>query len=266
MKKKRNRGPGWTVILVPPRPGARTREVTVSNRSLITVGTVAFFIIAGAATYTGETSNYAATTADRLAESQRFVVGLLDSVQILEAMAARAAKLPPKDMMMPVASYQITSSFASSRLHPILDIFRAHKGVDLAAPRGTPIVAPAAGRVKSVGWHLGYGLTIELTHSGDVETLYGHCSSAVVKVGDLVSAGAQIGTVGSSGLATGPHVHFEVHSHGLQVDPIKFLAASRDSLAQARAVRGEVTPQRAAGGGGGGGGGNDAGGLDSPHR
>src|SRR3954470_14773823 len=104
MKKKKKRSPGWTVILVPPKPGARTREVSVSNRSLISVGTVAFLIIAGAATYTGETQSYAASTADRLAESQRFVVGLLDSVQILEAMAARAAKLPPKDMMMPVSS------------------------------------------------------------------------------------------------------------------------------------------------------------------
>jgi murein DD-endopeptidase MepM/ murein hydrolase activator NlpD len=259
---KRRRSPGWTVILVPPTPGGRTREVTVSTRSLMTVAMVAFFIVAGAATWTGETTSYAASTADRLAESQRTVVGLLDSVQILEAMAARAAKLPPKDMMMPVATAQITSSFSSSRWHPVLDIFRAHKGVDLAAPRGTHIVAPAAGRVKSVGWRLGYGLTIELTHSGEVETLYAHCNSALVRVGDVVAAGATIGTVGASGIATGPHVHFEVHSHGHQVDPIKFLAASRDSVAQARAVRGEPTLPKVVGAGGGG---ND-GGLDSPHR
>lgn len=263
MKKKRNRGPGWTVILVPPKPGARTREVSVSNRTLISVGTMAFLVIAGAATYTGETTSLAANTADRLAESQRTVVGLLDSVLILEAMAARASKLPPKDMMMPVASAQITSGFKSSRLHPLLDIFRAHKGVDLAAGRGTRIIAPASGRVKSVGWRLGYGITVEIQHTGDVVTLYAHCERALVKVGDMVSGGATIALVGSTGLATGPHVHFEVHSHGRSVDPIKFLAASRDSVAQARAVRGEP-PLRAVGAGAGGA--NDGGGADSPHR
>src|ERR1044071_51114 len=96
---KRSPGPGWTVILVPPKPGAPTRQVTVSTRSLITVGTVALMVVAGAATYTGETTKLASNTADRLAESQRFAAGLIDSVQILQAMAARAAKLPPKDML-----------------------------------------------------------------------------------------------------------------------------------------------------------------------
>lgn len=264
---KKNRGPGWTVILVPPKPGAPTREVTVSTRSLVTVGTVAFFLVAGASTYTGQTTSLAANTAARLAESQATVVGLLDSVLILEAMAARAAKLPPKDMMMPVATAQITSSFKSSRLHPMLNIFRAHKGVDLAANRGTRIVAPAAGRVKSVGWRLGYGLTVEVEHTGEVVTLYAHCNTALVRVGDRVAAGAAIATVGSSGLATGPHVHFEVRSHGRSVDPIRFLAQSRDSVAQARAVRGEPPLRGAgAGAGAGAGGGSDGGGLDSPHR
>jgi murein DD-endopeptidase MepM/ murein hydrolase activator NlpD len=257
MKKKG--APGWTLILVPPRPGAPTRAVTVSTRSLLTVGTVAFLMVAAAATYTGGTTSLAASTADRLAESQRTVVGLLDSVQILEAMAARAAKLPPKDMLMPVASARISSGFSANRLHPVLDIFRAHRGVDLAAARGTNIVAPAAGRVRSVGWKLGYGQTVELEHSGDVTTLYAHCNSTLVRKGDRVAAGAVIATVGSTGLATGPHVHFEVFSKGRSVDPIRFLAASRDSVAQARAVRGDTS--RAVAGSG-----NDGGSLDSLRR
>jgi murein DD-endopeptidase MepM/ murein hydrolase activator NlpD len=261
---KRNRAPGWTLILVPPRPGARTREVTVSTRSLLSVGSVAFLLVAGAATYTGETTNLAASTADRLAESQRTVVGLLDSVQYLGALATRAAKLPPKDMIMPVAGY-ITSGFNSSRLHPILDIFRAHKGVDLAAEAGTRIVAPAAGRVKSVGWRFGYGLTVEIQHTGDVVTLYAHCQKAFVHVGDAVSTGQAIAAVGSSGLATGPHVHFEVINHGNSVDPIKFLAASRDSVAQARALYGVPSKPRGSAGAVAGGS-NDGGSLDSPHR
>lgn len=262
-RRKKNRGPGWTVILVPPKPGARTRQVTVSTRSLITVGTVALMIVAGAATYTGETTKLASSTADRLAESQRTVVGLIDSVQILQAMAARAAKLPPRDMMMPVAQAHITSSYKSSRLHPILDIFRAHKGVDLAAERGSPIVAPAAGRVKSVGWRIGYGITVEVEHSGNVVTLFAHCEKALVKVGDHVNAGQTIARVGSTGLATGPHVHFEVHRFGRQVDPIRFLAETRDTVAAARVIRGEVPlPGPASAGAGGGDGSN----LDSPHR
>src|SRR3954447_974505 len=124
-KRKRNPGPGWTVILVPPRPGAPTRQVSVSTRSLISVGTVALMIVAGAATYTGETTKLANHNADRLAESQRAVVDLIDNLQILQAIAGRRAKLPPKDMIMPLAQAQIPSTFKSSRLHPILDIFRS---------------------------------------------------------------------------------------------------------------------------------------------
>lgn len=237
MKKKasgsrlRRRG-AWTVILVPPHPTAPARRVSVSTRSLATIGLVALAFVGAAATWTGENSSIAATTADRLAESQRMVVALLDSVRTLTGVAdaARAARLPPRNMIMPVAG-RITSRFTKSRLHPILAIFRAHKGVDLAAPEGTRIVAPAAGRVSSIGWHFGYGLTVELQHSGDIATRYAHCRSALVHVGDLVSAGDPIATVGESGLATGPHVHFEVLVHGTQVDPIHFLAASRDTAA-----------------------------------
>ena len=262
-KRRKNRGPGWTVILVPPRPGAPTRQVTVSTRSLIAVGSVALMIVAGAATYTGETTKLANTTADRLAESQRTVVGLLDSVQILQAMAARAAKLPPRDMIMPVAQAHITSSFKSSRLHPILDIFRAHKGVDLAANRGTPIVAPATGVVKSVGWRVGYGITVEMEHSGNVVTLFSHCEKALVKVGDRVNAGDVIARVGSTGLATGPHVHFEVKRFGRAVDPIRFMAETRDTVAAARVIRGEVPLPRPTSVGAGG---TDGGNLDGPNR
>lgn len=262
MKPRKN--PGWTVILVPPKPGARTREVTVSTRSIISVGTVALMIVAGAATYTGETTNMAANTADRLAESQRTVVGLLDSVQYLGALAARAATLPPKDMIMPVAG-MITSGFSASRYHPILDMFRAHKGVDLAADAGTHIVAPAAGRVRAVGYRFGYGLTVEVQHSGDVVTLYAHCQESFVHPGDLVTSGQSIAAVGSSGLATGPHVHFEVISHGVSVDPIKFLAASRDSAAQARALYNGV-PKSSRGAAGAAAGAPDGGSLDSAHR
>jgi murein DD-endopeptidase MepM/ murein hydrolase activator NlpD len=222
------------VILVPPRSGAPTRQVTLSTRTLATVGTVALAFVAAAATWTGETSRIAANTADGLAESQRTVVALLDSVATLRALAVRASHLPPRDMIMPVNG-EITSGFSISRLHPILGIFRSHTGVDVSAPTGTHIVAPAPGRVRYTGYRFAYGLTIEVEHSGGIITRFAHCRSFLAKVGDQVNVGDAIATVGTSGLTTGPHVHFEVLRNGQPVDPIKFIATSRDSAAFERA-------------------------------
>ncbi|CAN5176398.1 hypothetical protein BH23GEM2_BH23GEM2_20680 [soil metagenome] len=229
MSSRKDRRAVWTVVLVPPRPDARTHQLTVRARTVIAVGTFTLALVAGAATWTGETSNIAATTADRLAESQRTVVALLDSVHVLGDLLAseRTKRLPPRNMMMPVSG-RISSNFARSRMHPVLRIFRPHRGVDIAAPAGTRIVAPAAGRVRFVGRRPGHGLIVELAHTGGVVTRYGHCRSALVKVGDEVAMGEPIATVGSSGLTTGPHLHFEVLTRGTSVDPIKFLAASRE--------------------------------------
>ncbi len=196
------------------------------------LGSVLFVVVATAATWTRETTFIAASSADKLAESQRMVVGLLDSVDALGALVAqeRAARLPPRNMVMPVSG-RISSRFATSRMHPILDIFRAHRGVDVAAPHGTRIVAPAAGRVRFVGWRVGYGLTIELEHSGGVVSRLAHCGKSLVKVGQRVALGTPVATVGATGVATGPHVHFEVLTLGRSVDPIKFLASSRSVVA-----------------------------------
>jgi murein DD-endopeptidase MepM/ murein hydrolase activator NlpD len=109
----------------------------------------------------------------------------------------------------------IGSAFASSsfgfRLHPILGIWRLHAGQDLAAPEGTPVVAALAGRVVSSGLAGGYGLAIEVEHdSPRRRTLYGHLSELYVKPGARVRQGEVIGRVGSTGLSTGPHLHFEL--------------------------------------------------------
>jgi murein DD-endopeptidase MepM/ murein hydrolase activator NlpD len=170
-------------------------------------------------------------------------------------------------MIMPVAG-RITSGFSASRLHPILDMFRAHKGVDLGADAGTDVVAPAVGRVISVDHHFGYGLVVQVLHSGSVVTLYAHLQKSYVRVGEPVKQGQVIAAVGSSGLATGPHLHFEVIDHGESVDPIKFLARSRDSVAQTRALyQGlERAPKGAAPTNAGAGGGTEGGLQDSAHR
>ena len=131
------------------------------------------------------------------------------------------ASAPDAGVVLPVLG-RITSRFARSRFHPILRIFRPHYGVDVAAAAGTPIVVPAGGRVKSVGRHLGSGLVVEIDHGNGVVTRYLHCRSALVRPGETVAEGSIIATVGSSGLATGPHLHFEVLVHDEPVDPLRY--------------------------------------------
>lgn len=117
---------------------------------------------------------------------------------------------------------RIASTFSRSRRHPILHIIRPHLGVDLAAPRGTRISAPAAGRVTFVGHKFGFGLVVEIRHTATVSTRYAHMRAATVHTGDQVGRGMQIGTVGSSGITTGPHLHYEIIVNGRQVDPLRY--------------------------------------------
>ena len=242
--------PAWTVIVVPPTPSAAPRRLGVKMRTVRML--VMYLATAAACLVIWETgrSEAAALAAERLAEARVEILALRDTMQTLRTvtMAERIRNSPPVDMIMPVSG-SVSSRFSHSRFHPILQIFRAHTGVDLAAPAGTPIVAPAAGTVRSVGRRFGYGLTIELSHTGGVVTRYAHCRSANVKPGQQVAAGAQIGTVGSSGLATAPHLHFEVIVRGTAVDPIKFVAATRQPPATTPAApaanepAGPVPPQ-----------------------
>ena len=226
--------PAWTVIVVPPTTSAAPRRLGVKMRTVRML--VMYLATAAACLVIWETgrSEAAALAAERLAEARLEIFALRDTMQTLRtaSMAERIRNSPPVDMIMPVSG-SISSRFSHSRFHPLLQIFRAHEGVDLAAPSGTPIVAPAGGTVRSVGRRFGYGLTIELVHTGGVVTRYAHCRSAIVKPGQRVEEGTQIGTVGSSGLATAPHLHFEVLVKGTAVDPIKFVAATRQPAAPA---------------------------------
>jgi murein DD-endopeptidase MepM/ murein hydrolase activator NlpD len=119
---------------------------------------------------------------------------------------------------MPVHG-RLTSGFGE-RFHPILGYERFHAGVDLGAPLGTPIVAAADGRVVSAGWRGGYGRAVQIAHSGGLDTLYGHMSRIAAAPGEMVRRGEVIGYVGSSGLSTGPHLHFEVTKDGRPVNPL----------------------------------------------
>ena len=219
--------PAWTLIIVPPTPTGSPRRVGVKKRTLRLVAIVLLTMVGVPWLWTLAASENAGEMADRLAAEQRLTVALQDTVVSLRAasLAAAQGKLPPVGMEMPVNG-EITSRFTRSRFHPILQVFRAHRGVDLGAPLGTLIHAPAVGKVTSVGRRIGYGLVIEIAHTGGVVTRYAHLRSARVQEGDNVAMGQTIGTVGESGLATAPHLHFEVLVHGVAVDPIMFIAST----------------------------------------
>lgn len=127
----------------------------------------------------------------------------------------------PGQLVRPVPG-KITSPFGP-RFHPILGYTRMHTGIDMTAPLGQSIRAGAAGRVLIASTYGGYGLTVIIDHGGGMTTLYAHQSRVFVVAGEQVDAGEVIGEAGSSGLATGPHLHFEVRLSGTPVDPAGYL-------------------------------------------
>ncbi len=117
----------------------------------------------------------------------------------------------------------LSSGFSKSRMHPILNRMRPHEGIDIAAPKGTPIFAAAKGRVVRAGWEAGYGLTVEIDHGYGYTTLYGHASKLLVRRGQQVSRGDVIAQVGSTGIATSSNLHYEVQINGIPQNPINFV-------------------------------------------
>jgi len=127
---------------------------------------------------------------------------------------------------MPVKGYAINSPFGLRKL-AIEAHARAHKGVDIAAPRGTTVFPAAEGEVVRTGYDAGgYGNFIEVRHPNGLTTLYGHLSRIDVATGEAVAADRRIGLVGSTGYSTGPHLHFEVRRDGGQVNPTKVVGRS----------------------------------------
>lgn len=116
--------------------------------------------------------------------------------------------------------YRISSRFQKNRFHPVQKRFKAHKGTDYAAASGTPIVTTASGTVERTGYTAGNGNYVKVKHSGTYSTQYLHMSKILVRNGQRVSQGDVIGKVGSTGLATGPHVCYRFWKNGVQVDPL----------------------------------------------
>lgn len=117
-----------------------------------------------------------------------------------------------------------TSSGYGLRTHPVLGGTRAHKGIDLAAPTGTPVYATADGVIGKAEWFSSYGLFVAIDHGADLETRYAHMSRLAVAAGERVKKGDVIGYVGSTGRSTGPHLHYEVRVAGNAVNPIPYMA------------------------------------------
>ncbi|MEW6330236.1 MAG: peptidoglycan DD-metalloendopeptidase family protein [Pseudomonadota bacterium] len=133
----------------------------------------------------------------------------------------------------PVEFSRISSRFTSSRYHPVLKTRRAHKGVDYAAPTGTPVRATASGRVLSIGRQGGYGKRIVIRHNATYSTVYAHLSRfrTGLRVGSFVDQGQTIGYVGATGLASGPHLHYEFQVNGVHRNPLTYKFAGGGKIA-----------------------------------
>lgn len=150
-----------------------------------------------------------------------------------EYFTADGRSLRKSFIRMPIPYARLTSGFGKRR-HPVLGKSRMHKGVDYAAGTGTPIMAAGDARVAFVGWKGGYGRTVILDHGRGYTTLYAHMSKfGKYKVGQRISQGSVIGYVGSSGLSTGPHLHYEFRVNGVHRNPLSITMPPPDPLSGA---------------------------------
>jgi hypothetical protein len=147
--------------------------------------------------------------------------------EVIDMVGTKEERLAARPAIQPVSLKDLTrfgSSFGT-RFHPILKVVRPHEGIDLTAPRGTPIYATADGTILQAGYRAGgFGKKILVDHGFGYRTLYGHCEEVLVQPGQLVTRGEVIGKVGSTGLSKAPHLHYEVHMNGRPVDPINYYA------------------------------------------
>lgn len=144
----------------------------------------------------------------------------------------------------PMAFSRVTSGFGR-RMHPILKSWRQHKGVDYAAPKGTPIRSVGAGVVDFAGRQNGYGNVVEVRHPNGRKTLYAHMSRIDVRKGQRIEQGQTVGAVGCTGWCTGPHLHFEFSENGVQKDP-RLIARASEAVTLPAAQRPAFTTQVAA--------------------
>lgn len=146
-----------------------------------------------------------------------------EALDALDRLKKQARKLP---LANPAAGRPISSSFGV-RKDPLIGTLALHSGMDFRAPFGSPARATAAGTVTKAGWNGGYGRMVEIDHGDGFVTRYAHLSKILVAPDQKVSAGDQVGEVGSSGRSTGPHLHYEVREDGNAIDPLRFIKAGK---------------------------------------
>lgn len=139
---------------------------------------------------------------------------------------------------MPVEHARLSSGYGT-RIHPVLGQRMGHKGIDLAAPTGTPIYATADGVVSRAGAFSTYGNFVSIEHGGKIQTRYAHMSRIAVAAGAKIKKGDIIGYVGSTGRSTGPHLHYEVRIDGQSVNPVPYMLESQAQQAFAMLDRGQ---------------------------
>lgn len=165
-------------------------------------------------------ASYDVETLTRRAELLRS--SMEEAIQTLQENTERLESTPS----IAPSDGHLSGLFSRNRRHPVLRISRPHRGIDIAAPVGEPILAPARGRVAFVGVRPGgYGQVVEIDHGYGYVTRFAHCSRLLVRKGQTVERGEVIAEVGATGLVSGPHLHYEVEVDGRQVDPLNFIIA-----------------------------------------
>lgn len=162
-------------------------------------------------------------------ELSTLVVLVQDRERKLDRLADQILDKKPQTASAQLSGWPVRSGYISStygfRIHPVRNTRQFHEGVDFSSPRGAPIQAVADGLVVFSGRRNGYGNLVDIRHRNGIVTRYAHNSANLVREGDLVRQNQKIATVGSTGTATGPHVHFEVIRNGRAVDPMPYLRA-----------------------------------------
>ena len=174
------------------------------------------------------------------AELDRVALDVEHRSDYLNAVETELINATLKSKMMPTIQPVDVSYNASgfgSRIDPFNGTVAMHQGIDFVAQTGTPIVAAAGGVVIASEWHHDFGNMIEIDHGNDITTLYAHASKVYVRVGDIVKRNQHIADVGSTGRATGSHLHFEVHLKNVPQNPEKFLHADKGDAATAATAR-----------------------------
>lgn len=213
--------------------------------------TAASFVIAGAAPAHAEEAagSAAATAAAGVIDLSRVAGGQAggDDAQFRELFAKWENPAQPASLgkpiiavpsRMPVEHARLSSGYGT-RIHPVLGQRMGHKGIDLAAPAGTPIYATADGVVSRANAFSTYGNFVSIEHGGRIQTRYAHMSRIAVAEGAKVKKGDIIGYVGSTGRSTGPHLHYEVRVDGKSVNPVPYMLESQAQQAFAMLHTGE---------------------------